>query len=396
MPRADRQPSTVLRFAAIVAVCTLVGGPAPICRSADPAPDRGMRVPTGEFKIGKDGRLVLLPVTIGARAISCLVDTGACLSAFDVTLREFLGQSRGMRNLQTADRLIRVHTFDWPDARLDGQVLKSDQPAACLDLRHIREATNECVLGVIGIDLLRTVRLQIDFDEGTLRFLPSLPEARGELGLKIPLRFLRDGPPVIAGTPGPHGRHDFVIDTGAQGNSLEDALFDRLVEERHIRIGAAFSSMTATGTSRGQRGRLDRLSVGPLEHQRLRFSRLQYNSLGLRYFSRYVVTFDFPDACLYLRQGAHHARPEPGATSGLTLKWESAAPVVDAVRTDGPAARAGLARFDVLVGIDGKEAAEFDHFSLRELLTSEAGRRVKLRVRRGERELDFIVLLAED
>jgi S1-C subfamily serine protease len=123
---------------------------------------------------------------------------------------------------------------------------------------------------------------------------------------------------------------------------------------------------------------------------------LQYNSLGLRYFSRYVVTFDFPDACLYLRQGAHHARPEPGATSGLTLKWESAAPVVDAVRTDGPAARAGLARFDVLVGIDGKEAAEFDHFSLRELLTSEAGRRVKLRVRRGERELDFIVLLAED
>jgi len=249
---------------------------------------------------------------------------------------------------------------------------------------------------VIGIDLLRAVRFQIDFDEGTLRFLPSLPEAPGELGVKIPVRFLRDGPPVIAGSPGTHRRRDFVIDTGAQGNSLEAALFDGLVNDGQIRIGASFSSVTATGAFRGQRGRLEGLSIGPFEHQGLRFSRLRYNSLGLRYFSRYVVTFDFPDECLYLRKGAHHARPEPGATSGLTLKWDNAAPVVEALRTDGPASRAGLARYDVLVQIDGKEAARFDHFSLRELLTSEAGRRVNLRVSRAGRELDFVVVLAED
>src|SRR5262245_43903151 len=259
MPRADRQPSTALRLAAIVSVSALFTGSVPICRAADPQPDRAARVPTGEFKIGKDGRLVLLPVTLGSRTISCLLDTGACLSAFDVTLAELLGQPRGMRNLQTADRLIQVQTFDWPDARLDGQVFKGDQPAACLDLRHIREATNERVLGVIGIDLLRAVRFQIDFDEGTLRLLPSLPEAPGELGVKIPVRFLRDGPPVIAGSPGTHRRRDFVIDTGAQGNSLEAALFDGLVNDGQIRIGASFSSVTATGAFRGQRGRLEGL-----------------------------------------------------------------------------------------------------------------------------------------
>src|SRR5437899_2055675 len=155
MPRTDRRLAMFLRFTSVLMVYGLIGRPGWVCWAADPPPNRGAPALTGKFKIGKAGRLVLLPVTLGSKTISCLVDTGACLSAFDVTLKELLGQPRGMRNLQTADRLVQVQTFDWPDARLDGQVLKSDQPAACLDLRHIREATNEPVLGVIGIDLLR-------------------------------------------------------------------------------------------------------------------------------------------------------------------------------------------------------------------------------------------------
>jgi len=350
----------------------------------------------GEFKIGKDGRLVLLPVSLGARTISCLVDTGACLSAFDVTLKGSLRQSRGTRTLQAAGGPLRVETWDWPDARLGDHDLNSGQPVACLDLRHIREATNEPVLGVLGMDFLRTVRFQIDFDEGLLRFLPLLTEAPGALDVRIPVRFLRDGPPLIAGSLDADSRHDFVIDTGAQGNSLKAELFDALVDEGRIRIGSSFTSVAAAGAFRGQRGRLDGLSVGPLEHRGLRFSRLSYSSLGLRYFSRYVVTFDFPNECVYLRNGVHHARHEPGATSGLTLRWENSAPVVESVRADGPGAKAGLAQFDVLTSIDGKGAAEYDHFALRELFTSEAGRRVKLTVRRGERLLDLVVLLAED
>jgi PDZ domain-containing protein len=396
MPRDFCRSQTVLRFTAISMCCALVAGAARVGRTADSLSQDGATPLTGEFQIGKDGRLILVPVALGPRMVSCLVDTGACLSAFDVTLKEFLGPPRGMRKVQTADRPIRVETYDWPDARLDGRVVKSGQATACLDLRHIQEATNEPVLGVIGIDLLKVVCFQVDFDEGVLRFLPSLPEAPGDLGVKIPVRFRPDGLPVIAGLPGTHDREDFVIDTGAQGNSLEADLFDGLAHEQQIRIGASFRSITPTGALGGERGKLDGLSIGPFEHRGLRFSRLRYNSLGLRYFSRYVVTFDFPNECLYLRKGAHHSRSEPGATSGLSLTWENGAPVVQAVRADGPAARAGLARSDELVQIDGRRAAEFDHFLLRQLMTSEAGRRVKLRVRRGERLLDLVVVLAED
>jgi hypothetical protein len=381
-----------LQLAAIVAACGLGPGPARICRAAD----HSGSAPTGEFKIAKDGRLILLPVALGPKTISCLVDTGASLCAFDVTLKEVLGQSRGVRHLQGADGPFRAETFDWPDARLGEQVLKTEQPVACLDLRHIRAATNEPVLGVLGMDLLRTSRFQIDFDKGILRFLPSPPDASRDWGERIPVRFLRDGPPLIAGSPAADVRDDFVIDTGAQGNSLQEALFDALIDDGRIRKGASFTSVAATRQVRGQRGRVDLFSVGPLEHRELRFSRLKYSSLGLRYLSRYVVTFDFPDGYIYLRNGAHHSRAEPRATSGLTLKWQEGLPVVESVRADGPAARAGLARSDALLRIDGKDAVEFDHFSLRELLTSEAGRNVKLTIRRGERLLEVAVVLAED
>jgi len=392
MSSSENRCLFTLRFAAIVAVCFLGAGLVRNCCAADPAASEL----SGEFKIGKDGRLVLLPVTLGPKTISCLVDTGASLCAFDTTLKEFLGQSRGTRNLQGAEGPFRVETFDWPDARLGEQVLKTEQPVACLDLRHIREATNEPVLGVLGMDLLRTARFQIDFDEGIFRFLSSSPDDSRDWGERVSVRFMRDGPPLIAGSPGADVHDDFVIDTGAQGNSLQEALFDALIDDGRIRRGASFTSVAATRQVRGQRGRVDRFSIGPLEHRGLRFSRLKYNSLGLRYFSRYVVTFDFPDGFIYLRKGAHHARPEPRATSGLTLKWQDGLPVVESVRADGPAARAGLARPDVLVRIDDEEATAFDHFSLRELLTSEPGRAVKLSVRRGDRVLEFAVVLDED
>jgi predicted aspartyl protease len=266
-----------------------------------------------EFKIRKDGRLILLPLKIGSRTVSCLVDTGASLSAFDISLKDALGEPRGERVVTTPAGRLRVRTYAWPEARLGDQLLESDQSVTCLELERIRQIVREPIFGVIVMDLLASVPFQVDFDRGILRFLASLPELRDELRVRIPVRFGRDGTPMRSGTIDGDVIDDFVIDTGAQGNSLQEDLFDALFEQEHIRVGAAFESVTANGAVHGQRGRLDAISVGWLKHQGLRFSRVRYSSLGLRYFSRYVVTFDFPGECIYLRRGAHHARPEPGA-----------------------------------------------------------------------------------
>jgi len=368
---------------------------AAVGRAADRSDGRGRTPPRDEFAIGKDGRLILLPVKLRDRNLNCLLDTGASRSAIDASLKDELGVLCGTRLLKTPAGLKRVEVYNWPDAKLSGQPLKSDRPIACLDLADTRRGTNEEILGVIGMDILGKCRLQIDFDRGVLRFLESLPSAF-ELGEKIPIEFSRDGTPFIAGFVGNERAERFLIDTGAQGNSFDADLFDQLLSQGAIKLGISSTCVTVAGTVQGDRGEISGLAVGPFAHTALRFSRLNVNSLGIRYFSRFRVTFDFPGKAVYLQRGAHYTRPEPRATSGLTLNWIGGEAVVESVREQGPAHVVGIRPGDLLVSVNGNDAVVHDPFMLRQLLTSEGGKQVAITVNRGGRVLGFEIVLAAD
>ena len=363
------------------------GSPA---RTAEPSPLHG------EYAIGKEGRLIVLTITAAGRERLFLVDSGASLSGIDLRLSGALGPPGGRRTLQTPAGRKTVETFDWPSVQLGGQTVRSGEPIVAVDLEPLREATNIGIMGVIGMDVLRGSRVQIDFDGGHLRFLEKLPGEHEVLGAPVPLRFTADGIPSIAGHVGRDAPEYFLIDTGAQGNSLRAALFEELLAERAIRLGHSFASVTVGGEVRGDRGRLASLSIGPFVQREIRVSRLNVSSVGLRHLSRFVATFDFPGELLYLRKGAAYEKPEPAATSGMAMQWKSGQPTVISVRPGGPAAAAGIHPNDLLIRIDGRPADEYDQLSLRRLLTSEAGRRVPLAVRRAARELEAVLVLAPD
>jgi hypothetical protein len=363
-------------------------------RAADPMPGDNVLLRC-EFAVGKGGRMLVLPVKVGQSVVPCLLDTGARYSGFDSSLREMLGETVGQRVLTTPAGKSRAYAYSWPEASLGGQPLKSDQPVVCIALDDVRHATDEGILGVIGMDVLRHCRLQIDFDRGVLAFLDSLPENRDELGEQVSFCSIDDGIPVILGLLAEGLSRPFIIDTGAHGNSLTAKSFDGLVKANQIRLGSTSVSATVGGEVRTERGRLRRFTVGPFSHEELRFSRLNMSSLGLRYLSRYRVTFDFPGSCVYLRRGGQFDKPEPSATSGLVLSWRDGQAVVDAVRPDGPGRRAGLKPGDVLLRIDDRGACDFDPYALRQLLTSQQGRNVPMTVRRDERELEVELLLDE-
>lgn len=348
-----------------------------------------------EFAIGKDGRSILLPLTVGDREILCLVDTGASRSAFDVSLRPLLGTSRGTKTIQTPAGRRSVDQFAWPDARLGAEMLKSERPVVCIDLDNTRKASGQDMFAVLGMDVLRSRRIQIDFDAGSLRILESLPADRSQLGQHLPISFAADDTPSLAVSIGEGHDVPFLIDTGTLGNSIEADQFDDLLEQNRIRLGGPSLSVTVGGAIAGEAGRLDRLSVGPFVHRDLRMARLNVNSLGLRYLSRFRVTFDFPGGNVYLHQGANFSRPEPTATSGLSLAWVDGEVTVQAVLKDGPAAGAGIRPHDVLVRVDGSEASRYDHHSLRALLTSAVGRQVPLTIRRQTAEIDVTLVLTE-
>lgn len=368
---------------------------AAVGRAADRSDGPGRSPPCDEFVIGKDGRLILLPVELRDRTLICVLDTGASCSAIDTSLKEELGVACGTQLLKTPAGLKRVEIYDWPDAKLGGRSMKSDRPIACLDLADTRRATNKEILGVIGMDVLGKRRLQIDFDRGILRFLESLP-SEFELGEKIPIEFSRDGTPFIAGFVGNDRAERFLMDTGAQGNSLDADLFDQFLSQGAIKLGKTSTAYTIAGKVQGERGEINGFSVGPFLHDALRFSRLNVSSLGIRYFSRFRVTFDFPGKAVYLQKGAHYTRAEPCATSGLTLNWVGGKAVVESVREQGPADVVGIRRGDLLVSVNDNDAVVHDPFTLRQLLTSERGRQVAMTVNRRGHVLSFEIVLAAD
>lgn len=349
----------------------------------------------GEYRIGNDGRLIVLPVRMGGLDFHCVVDTGATLSSFDIRLKGSFGPPTGTRTLTTPAGRMNATTYDWPAATLGGQVLQSRQPIVGLDLAELRRATNQNVLGVIGIDVLTHNRVQFDFERGVLRFLEQLPDEPVKLGRKIPIEFFNDGSAYLNGSVGDDAAVKFVIDTGSQGNSLEESVFDRLAETGEIQLGADFASVTVAGIFQGERGKLSNLTVGPFSHENLRVSRINFNSLGVRYLSRFLVTFDFPDRCVYLKP-AKTPRPEPKATSGMQVSWIEGRAVIQSVKADGPAAAADLRRGDVLIHIDGNAETVGDPHVLRQRLTSEAGDHVILTVRRSGRNMVVKLVLAAD
>lgn len=388
MWKRKRTPVTI-RWVAGVMLCSInLGNVATAEAVAAPVQKR--------FTIAKEGRVILVPLRVSNREIQCIVDTGASRSAFDISLKHVLGTPRGARTLTTPAGPARMETFDWPEANLGGEVLKTDRPVVCLDLTNIRQATNAKIYGVIGIDVLRDRRVQIDFDRGELRFLDELPKRSETLGERIPLELAPDGPAFLLGSISNGKSERFLIDTGTQGQSLAADVFDALREQKLIRVGGSFTSVTAGGNVHGERGQVDSFTTGPFTHQGLRFSRINVSSLGLRYFSRFRVTFDFPGRCVYLQPGPHYLRSEPRATSGVALTWHAGDIVVLSVTKGGAGEAAGLRTDDVLVEINGENAAAFDPFSLRQLLTSDGERKVPLKIRREDGLLDIDLVLQKE
>ena len=80
----------------------------------------------------------------------------------------------------------------------------------------------------------------------------------------------------------------------------------------------------------------------------------------------------------------------------MALNWIDNDVIVLSVKRGGPAEAAGIRLNDVLLQINGKEASEYDHFSLRHLLTSERGKHVSMKIRRGGREFRIELVLEGD
>ena len=146
------------------------------------------------------------------------------------------------------------------------------------------------------MDCLQDYCIQLDFVAGKMRFLDSAGTNAAAWGKMYPLVLSRSGPrqeflqPLIhqAGFFG--NNTNLVIDTGCHADGLVSKGATGQV------IGAWLLSFFGCGRFHSgvwEGERYSNIQVAPIDH---------VNVLGLRFLARHLVTLDFPNQKLYLKQ----------------------------------------------------------------------------------------------
>lgn len=216
-----------------VALTMLLGSTAAFAQSAPvkldavagiPAIDDKTQTEDIKFKTGHDDRLTV-PVRLGGRGpFRFLVDTGADRTAISRELAGRLGLARGDdASLHTVTGVSMVSTADLPDLELTRKPVKI-MDAAVLDSANIGAD------GIIGVDSLRSKRVQFDFETETLSIVPSaVQDFRDEPGTIVVKGVRRNGRLVLTDASANGHALTVVIDTGAQLSIGNEALREKLV-----------------------------------------------------------------------------------------------------------------------------------------------------------------------
>jgi hypothetical protein len=346
------------------AVCLFAAVPA-----GSAAEKKGVRT-LAEFEIAPDGDFVLLPLVIKQREYRFLVCTGLSTTVVDRKLRDELelpilesreadddGGSRGKKRYKLTARLGN-NELTFPDGVETG------------DFSSMREGLELPFHGEIGMDVLHRHIVQFDFDAGILRFLPAVPTAPGE-----PIKIFQPGQeysvPILQLTVVGEKPQRFFVSTALAGSSLNlDSKFLAELEGKgKVTVVAKEKEFARSGTRSLQTVRLETIQVGNFRHEGIIASSSEGNTVGLSYLSRFLVTFDFPKAKMYLKKGARfNDRDAPLNMWEVAVKRDDKSVVVSGVSPHGPAARLGLAPGDRLETLNERPALRLSNWQIRRVL----------------------------
>ena len=351
-----------------------------------------------EFKM-VDG-LPVVPVKLDGKECPFVILPANSFVVLDNSLRKTATQpirqvpSRGTGELFDA--------FEAPDATIGNIRLKECGEVIYADLTPYHSVTGVDVRGILGKNLLEKYVVQMDVGNGVLRFIDPLAHSDTSWGAPVALEgeeTLREWETVrvrgsVSGIKAlfafsPFGPSELGRNTYAAACRMQD---------EHLREGKTLTIITddAQDVDETRVARFD-VILGDKKYQGLIFMRSDQCTLGRDFLRRHsLVTFDFPDKKLYLKEGRNFDRQDEADMSGLhLLRIDGKTIVARAADKETPASKAGIKLGDVIVKIDGKDAGEYTLFGIRDLLRSSDGKKINLTIRRGEEVLDVVITLQE-
>jgi hypothetical protein len=261
--------------------------------------------------------------------------------------------------------------------------------------------------GVLGGDFISRYVVEIDYAGKTLTlYEPKAYRAdrADAAGATLPLRMINGIQCVSARLKLP-GREAldlvFGIDTGDGGGMGLNSPFAtrRKLIESMPKVVPGFAA-GVSGESPVVTGRAESLTLGRVAilNPTVGFSQATKGAhswadfdgfLGSEIWRRFRVTLDYSRKQMRLEPNDSLGDPFESDMSGLILVADGAdfkTLRISQVRSDSPAAAAGLREGDVLLAVDDQPASMFTLFQLKQIFKQD-GREVLLRVRRGEEQL---------
>jgi hypothetical protein len=256
-----------------------------------------------------------------------------------------------------------------------------------------------------------TGRADVGSDSALARSRAALADVLTPRAVAVRFRLVGDGKILVhAALSDPRPPHyceglNLLVDTGATKCVLfDDALAPRVEHADAWPTLRGLSAPTLIGAADARIVRIPEIALdaagGPLRLKDVDagllrsdlgpiLSRVTHETIhglvGYSFLKRFRVVVDYPDRVLWLDPipGYRDDRPLEYCHVGLQLERQAGAVIVVGVVTDSPAARAGIARGDEVVALDGSPARPLDLITLARRMEGEPGRTVTLVTRRG-------------
>ena len=386
----------------------------------------GFNLPDGTSRIKIPfeihNNLIVLPLVINNQLpLKFILDTGVRTAILtEKSYSDILGlpysrqlsiASPGGEHLLTAYIANDVSFYIPPGVRGRGHallVLEKDY----LELRNFLGAE---VHGVLGYELFSRFVILINYQE---KYIELMDPAKFKVKRKyqqLPIT-VEDTKPFIKATVDLNGKKKEVkllIDTGASHSMILDPYSDEEIRVPEKNIPAVIGRALG-GEITGKIGRIEGLTLGKYNLERVianypdpnsymdtlkASSVIRNGSLGGEVLNRFTVIFNYAGNKLYLRHNSGFKKPFQTNMCGISVKAKGSRlktfEVIE-VRTNSPAADAGVMEGDLLVSINGKPSTGYDLNEITGELSSKPGRKLAIEINRNGELIKKNLVLRED
>ncbi|HWC58331.1 MAG TPA: PDZ domain-containing protein [Verrucomicrobiae bacterium] len=325
------------------------------------------------------------------------IDTGFTRSAVDSRYAPLLGKAISTCTAEgPLGAMEGVPVYSAPEISVGGRQLELKTILAT-DLQMSRWVSGEPCDGVIGIDGLSNLVVSLNFSRKTIALQKSVPENIDRDFISVSLKN-RDASFLLPIRVNGVGLTELVIDTGDSSSISFD-----VADWNEIFVRPSMHQSTTTLAGIGEQVATSKIGVVPsISLQSLNYTNLhatfirnpaESSHIGLGFFRRHDVIFDFPNRTLYLKPNENFSVPDEEDMSGLHLLRHQGSTIVYSVDEGSPAFKQGIRSRDNIVSVNGQDSSNLTMDSIRRILRAGDGQQVALQVKRGTSVLGFRIAL---